>query len=322
MVCQDDSRRTRRLAASLLGAWLLCAISALASPASAHVPCVIEPSVVFAYPSLEAETILPRNAQPLFVTPATVNDIFLEWSELERSRTRSGSAFDRYLIDVEGRLTLGRHEATLIVDAASGSVVIGPDTFPLRFSVADVVAPPPDASGSAAITRVSHYRRWMGGILVDDPDGSNAVASGPTDCSREVALQSACRVDDDTRRGGDYRVEFEAEGDVLGFAINETYFLPAHCRSAFVRESSGPYSIRVVTESGLGSPSEFAGEVEAVTSSVRDPLDYPDPNSVCNMASRGGVPARGGTLAVALLLGLVALRRNARHETSGCPKTP
>lgn len=322
MVFQEHPRRIRRLAAPLLGAAALCAISALASPASANPSCAIEPSVVFAYPSLEAETILPRNAQLLFVTASTINDIFLVWSSDQHRSTapRVGvPTFERNFIDTEGRLTLGRHEAELIVDAGSSSLLIGPDTFPLRFSVADVLAPAPDASGSAAITRVSTYRRWMGGILVDDPDGSNAVASGPTDCSREVALQSACRVSDDTRRDGDYRVELEAEGSVLGFAINERYFLPAHCRSAFVWDS-GPYDIRVVTEAGVGSSSEYAGEVEAVVSSARDPLGYPDPNPICNMTAPGGVPSRGGLLAVALLLGLFTARAARRSELPVVPR--
>lgn len=309
MATPDSSPRAH--VAPLLAASALCVVSALAPSASAMAQCTLEPSVLFAYPSLETETTLPRNAELLFVTAGTISRSELVWSDLYRSHPRNGGAFDRYRMDVEDRLTLGRHEAELVVDAESGSVLVGPDTFPLSFTVDDVDAPPPDASGSVTITRVFTYGRWVGGIVRDDPEARGAASDDPADCSAEVGIQAGCG----GGRGwgplvGLNRIELEAEGNVLGFALNERYFLPAHCRSAFVWES-GPYSIRVVTETGLGSPSEYAGEIGLEVSDAPDPLDYSDPNPACSMAPRGGVPSRSGPLAVALLLGLVTARRRS-----------
>jgi len=308
----------RAFAAHLLAASTLCVVPTLAPSASAMAQCTLEPSVLFAYPSLETETTLPRNAALLFVTAGTVQRTQLLWpSDLTTSRARGNEAFDRYVFDVGDRLTPGAHDVELYLEDVSNSVLVGPDTLPLRFTVADVVAPPPDASGSAVITRVFTYGRRVGGIVRTDTEAMSAAADDPTDCSREVALQEGCGASGWGPLGGDHRVELEAEGSVLGFALNERYFLPAHCRSAFVRESSGPYSIRVVTETGLGSLSEFTGEVGLDVSDAPDPLDYPEAPAVssCNTAARGA-PSSAAALAAALLLGLVAARRRAARASA------
>lgn len=275
--------------------------------------CTLEPSILFAHPSLDAETTLPRNAELLFVVAGSIQHAALVWlPDGERSVPRATIPFDRYRIDAGDRLTPGSHRAELGIAPLSGSRLVGPETYPLRFHVADVLGPAPDASGSVAISRVLRYWRRVGGILRADLDGMSAALDEPGDCSAQVSIQAGCGAG----RGwstvmGDHRVELEAEGSVLGFALDDRYFLPASCRSAFV-PGTGPFSIRVVTETGLGSPSEYAGEIEDVISPERDPLDHGDPASAfaCNTGARGGSRA-AAALGAALLAAFFACRRRA-----------
>jgi hypothetical protein len=217
---------------------------------------------------------------------------------------------------VGARLTPGRHEAVLALYEGYGVLPPEPDSYTFGFDVADVVAPLPDETSSVAITRVVTLQRKVGGILLADPDAVDAALADPSDCSAEVAAQRVrpcLSGEGPPERDGVYRVELEAEGPALGYLINGRSFLPAHCRSAFF-DDEGSFAIRVVTETGLGTESDFGGQIEIVVSSEPDPLADPDrPFLDCSATAPGGDVAHPGLLGAALFAGLIAARRAGRR---------
>lgn len=307
------------VAVSSLGGVLTAAPNALA-----NAPCRVESGVAFSYPSIDGGTTLPRNAQLLFVTSGGSMQSRLWWQpDGGYSTPEIGTHFDRFRFVVGDRLSVGEHEATLLLDS-SDFVLVGPEEHTLRFTVSDELAPPPDETGTAVITRVSRVRQRDGAIVVEDEAWASAALADPADCSEIVGLQSFCVYRNLPARAGEYLLELEAEGPVLGFAIDDTYFLPAHCRSAFVPEARRDgvvltHRLRVVTETGLGSAIEYAGEVEDTILPDPDPYVEPDrPRPPVCSTSAGGRGGRqrllGNDLLGLPLLGLLALLRRARCQ--------
>jgi hypothetical protein len=288
--------------------------------ALANAVCRVEPAVPFSYPSIDGGTTLPRNAQLLFVTAGGWSPSIVRWPDMGYSLSLTDTNFDRFRFDVGARLTVGEHEVTLDLNSRD-FVFAGPEEISLRFTVSDELAPPPDETGTAVITRVSRVRHRDGASVVEDAAWANAAWADPADCSTMVALQESCFGRSQPARAGEYLLELEAEGPVLGFAIDDKYFLPARCRSAFVPEaprgdgySTLPHSIRVVTETGVGSASEYAGEVEDVIHPDPDP--YVDPDRprppVCSTSAAGGHTGHTGLLGTALLLAVSRARGTSR----------
>ena len=132
MVAQHRRRRSHALVACLGGASSLAALLGLEQPASGMALCTLEPSILFAHPSLDVETTLPRNAELLFVVAGSIQHAALVWlPDGERSAPRATIPFDRYRIDARDRLTPGSHQAELGIAPLSGSRLVGPETYPL-----------------------------------------------------------------------------------------------------------------------------------------------------------------------------------------------
>jgi hypothetical protein len=311
----------RSAAAHVVAISTSCATLTLTPAAFAWGECDIGTPLQFAYPSVDTEATIPRNAQLLFVVDGMINNARLNWPDYEHTASRDGSPFDRYRFDVSERLTPGRHQAVLVLDESSNAKALEPDAYPLRFDVEDVLAPLPDETSRVAITNVSLLRRWVGGVLREDGEAIATVVTDPTDCSADVAAQilGGCGLVGGGPSGayGDHLVQLEAEGPALGYVINESYFMPASCRSTFLPREVAPFRVQVVTETGLGSASEYGGEVELVVSSDPDPVAAPRQQTAlgCRLGAPGSSGAGRGMLELmAVLVGLGVARRAARQR--------
>jgi len=318
MRTQHTTRLPRALAAA--SKWALgCAglgIGVLwASAAPANGICAVDRPIQLAYPDIGTDSV-PRNAEVLYVFDGLVHGR-IRWPDGSWSRPVEGPGISQFRFDVGERLVPGEHEIVLELDEYEGTLLSESYTF--RFRVDDAVAPEPDETSQVAMTRVARFKLRSAGYLHDDPAAIDAALADPTDCSGEVATQARgyCGTGNygPIERVGEYRVEFAAEGPALGYAINDRYVVPPHCRSAFVPESAGEaFGVRVITETGLGAHREYQGELETVISPVPDPLDYsPTDPLACDTGARSGSAPRPSFIAATLFAGTLLLRRH-RHR--------
>jgi hypothetical protein len=297
-------------ACSVLSAALL-----VATPALGWGLCDIDQPIRVTYPDASGGGSIPRNAALLVVVDGMVDHVALIWPDRSVSRAAE-QGLGRFLHDAGGRLTPGTHELTLQLEMGSSLArSLDPDTFTLRFDVADAVAPAPDETSRVAITRLVRFAHRIGGRVLADKRPIEAALADPTDCSAEVGAQGSawCRdAPGPAQRVGELRVELEGEGALLGYAINDRIFLPAYCRSAFFRNEDAPFSVRPITETGAGSAQEYLGEIEVEVSPEPDPWPVATAGGACSIGTPGGAASRPVRLWVVLLASaFVARRRRA-----------
>lgn len=251
-----------RFLVSPAGAAGLVLAAAVLAPARllAYGRCIVDTPVQAMYPTVTTSRV-PRNASFLLAVDGVI-DGELAWSNSHLVQPLAVQGIGRFSFDVSAFLTPGSHEALFAMSPNDGNALpVEPDSFELRFEVDADPAPLPDETTSVRITRVASYVRKYGYVYRGLDEAIASVLADPADCSRHVAAQTSwCRTaPGPAPRLGDYHVEFEVEGPALGFSINDR-FLPSHCRSAFFDASE--LEIQAITETGLGTPQAFLGDIE------------------------------------------------------------
>lgn len=295
------------------GLLLLAALASAPARARAFGPCNVRHPIVGFYPDATTGSV-PRNAVFVFavnaeVSPELVWDEGAAWFE-----PAPGWGFAASQYDLRSLLTPGEHELALGLGNRQNVDPIEPDQVTVRFEVLDELAPSPDETSQARITRVTHYASEVNRLYnMATPEAVELARGAATDCTELVAPQKPWCIANlvEPGREGEYHVEFEVDGPAVGTVING-YFLPATCRSAFFAEV--PSEIRVVTETGMGSATARTGELlSGPVDTLETRLAAAEPSGAACGFTRPASNAVGrASVWLVLLASACALRRRTR----------
>jgi hypothetical protein len=280
--------------------------------------CDSVPRVLYTYPSAEQPSV-PRDAV-FWVVPdgfTRVASLQLDGRSLPE---QAAGGIERMRFEPEQQLSPGPHELGLQLQLVS---LRGTRELSIPFEVTDQLAGAMLEAASVSVQpgRVTqfvaeHINRRQQDRLARE---RSELLAREDDCS-DFVLDQHFRCEYDEWLGlGSYRVEFEVQGDALGFFALDS-FLPADCRGSFFPSVDTPFEVYPITAAGAAPPALFGGVPEVHIPEGAQALPAPKPG-YCSLLGRSSSSGWPSWYALLWGVGLLTLRRRPaeRSRRSGRP---